>query len=290
MDSKLEKSALAIKDYNVISAIDSIFKNINAVEVLSDYNLLDKFTSNYRKWLITSNNIELIGLSKFKYATYIHGTVQGFDLFYAEFSQRRFRCFRGEFLYHTLSWRNNYNFKYLDDNILDKNDAVVISIPFSDNGAIHPDTNVILKQCDELNIPVLIDSAYINLSKNISINLNHKCIHTICFSLSKTFYSVDRLRVGLRLQKKFNDDPIDVFNSFKMVNNIGLHVAINLMNIFNSDYIVEKYSKKQNQICKKFNLIPSNCINFGLGNNEYCEFNRGGEFNRVCISRLLNNV
>ena len=75
-----------------------------------------------------------------------------------------------------------------------------------------------------------------------------------------------------------------------MVNNIGLHVAINLMNIFNSDYIVEKYSKKQNQICKKFNLIPSNCINFGLGNNEYCEFNRGGEFNRVCISRLLNNV
>ena len=162
-------------------------------------------------------------------------------------------------------------------------------MPFSDNGGIHPMTYDIIKECDKLNIPVLIDSAYMNISKGITVDLEYDCIHTVCFSLSKAFYSIDRLRVGMRLQRVFKDDPIDVFNSIGMVNNIGAYVGINLLYNFNPDYIPKKYSSKQSLICKEFNLTPSDCVIFGIGGDEYSDFNRGGELNRVCISDILKN-
>jgi len=37
----------------------------------------------------------------------------------------------------------------------------------------------LLDRCDELDIPVLIDFAYISISKDIKINLNHPCIKTL---------------------------------------------------------------------------------------------------------------
>ena len=52
---------------------------------------------------------------------------------------------------------------------LKKNDCFVVSVPFSDSGSIHPQTEEILKKCDELKIPVLIDSAYYSISGGLKI-------------------------------------------------------------------------------------------------------------------------
>ena len=40
-----------------------------------------------------------------------------------------------------------------------KNDCFVVSIPFSDSGGLHPQTEETLKKCDDIKIPVLVDSA-----------------------------------------------------------------------------------------------------------------------------------
>ena len=65
---------------------------------------------------------------------------------------------------------------------------MVISVPFSDNGYIHPDTQEILETCNKLEIPVLIDLAYYNLARGIDFNLDEPCISTFTFSLSKGFF------------------------------------------------------------------------------------------------------
>ena len=106
-------------------------------------------------------------------------------------------------------------------------------------------------------------------------------------SLSKAFYSLDRLRVGMRLKREFNDDPIDVFNSIGMVNLFGIHVGNELINKYSPDFLVEKYKNKQIDICNSLKIQPSKCIIFGLGNNDFVEYNRGGSFNRVGLSSLL---
>ena len=38
----------------------------------------------------------------------------------------------------------------------------MVSVPFSDSGTLHPKTEEVLK-CDELKLPVLMDSAYYSI-------------------------------------------------------------------------------------------------------------------------------
>ena len=46
-------------------------------------------------------------------------------------------------------------------------------------------------------------------------------------------------------------------------------------------------SEKQKEICSNFNFDVSNCVVFGLGDEGYSKFNRGSQWNRVCISNFL---
>ena len=172
-------------------------KNGQKMLDLNNINLNSKqFNTYYFQWIQKSKLNKLRGIKKFKHVAFVHGTSQSFDFFYAENKSKRFRCFKGDFFYHVISWkRNNSKFAYLDDGKIKKNDAVVISIPFSDNGYIHNMTNDILEQCDKLGVPVLIDLAYYNLVRELNFNINRPCISTITFSLSKGYYPLDKLRI-----------------------------------------------------------------------------------------------
>jgi len=152
---------------------------------------------------------------------------------------------------------------------------------------LHDMTMDILDQCDSLDIPVMIDLAYYNLVRELDFNLNRPSIKSITFSLSKGFYPMDKLRVGIRCKREFTDDPIDVFNSYDMFNKAGAAMGLKIMKKFSPDHNQKKYYKKQLEICNHFDLEPSKCIIFGLGGKKYSKFNRGLKTNRVCISKLL---
>ena len=284
---KLARNTLPIKDDEIISFVKETDKDNFLYNSLQNIELKEQFLKKYFSWISTSKLNVLKGLDRFDNLSYVHGTSQSFDAFYAENKDRRFRCFKGDFFYHALSWRNNYTFSYLDDEELDKNDAVVMSIPFSDNGNVHPNTSQVIETCNKLQIPVLIDLAYYNLARGINFNLDEPCISTITFSLSKGFYLLDRLRIGIRCKKEFNDDPVDVFNSFDMFNKAGAALGLEIMNKFSPDYIQNKYYEKQKEICSNFNFDVSNCVVFGLGDEGYPKFHRGSQWNRVCISNFL---
>ena len=284
---KLSKNALTIPDTEFISFVKKTDSANFFFNALQNSELKDQFLNEYFGWIQTSKLNTLKGLEKFKNLSYVHGTSQTFDLFYAENRNCRFRCFKGDFLYHTLSWRNNYTYSYIDEEKLQPNDAVVISVPFSDNGYLHPDTEEVIETCNKLEIPVLIDLAYYNLAREIHFNLDEPCISTITFSLSKTFFLLNRLRVGIRCKRDFSDDPIDVFNSFDMFNKAGAALGLEMIKTFSPDHNQNKFYKKQNEVCSKFGLEPSKSIIFGLGDERYSKFNRGAMWNRVCISDLL---
>jgi len=284
---KLSRNTLPIRDPEIISFIKKIDNNNFLFDALQNSELKDKFLNEYFSWIQTSKLNNLNGLNFFKNLSYVHGTSQTFDAFYAENRNCRFRCFKGDFFYHSISWRNNYNYSFIDDDKLKPNDAVVISIPFSDNGYVHPDTEEVLETCNKLEIPVLIDLAYYNLARGIDFNLNHPCISTITFSLSKGFSLLDRLRIGMRCKRNFNDDPVDVFNSFDMFNKAGAAMGLEIIKNISPDHNQNKFYEKQKDVCGKFNFEQSNCVVFGLGDESYSKFNRGSHWNRVCISNFL---
>ena len=283
----LEGNALPIRDSEVLSFIKKIDDNNFFSNSLQDLTIRDRFLKEYFEWIQTSKLNKLHGIKKFKHLSYVHGTSQAFDFFYAENSKCRFRCFKGDFMYHALSWDRNYKFSYLDDESVQKNDAVIISIPFSGNGSLHDKTLEVLEKCDLLGVPVMIDLAYYNLARGINFNLDRPSIKSITFSLSKSFYPLDKLRVGIRCKKEFSDDPVDIFNSFDMFNKPGASLGLEIFKKFSPDHNQIKFRKKQYQICSEFDLNPSECVIFGLGDERFKQFNRDSRWNRVCLSPLL---
>lgn len=285
--SQFSKNTLPIPNRQHIDLLQHLEQEGVISRSLFDLELKEKFLNTYFEWIQQSRLNLLEGIQQYKHLSYVHGTSQAFDLFYAEHNTRRFRCFKGEFVYHRLSWRNNFHFSYLEDDDLAPTDAVVLSVPFSDTGNIHPQACGLMAECEEKGVPVLIDCAYYNIARNIFFNLNFSCIKVVTFSLSKVFYGLDRFRIGLRCVRIFKDDPIDVFNSYDMINKPGAAIGLEFLKCYGPDSNQNNFHEKQLEICSVFNLIPSCCTIFGLSQNDYPEFNRGGQLNRVCISNAL---
>ena len=97
---------------------------------LDDIAVQDRFTSKYFDWLNNSTENNLQNLDQFPVAAYSNGTTESFDKFYLKNSQRRFRCFRGEYMYHGASWKTYFpNWCYIEEDSIQANDAVVMSMP-----------------------------------------------------------------------------------------------------------------------------------------------------------------
>ena len=259
-------------------------------DLIYDDSILDKFKSKFVSWIKSSKYNKLSGLEVYHSVSYIHGTVQAFDHFYLIQKKKRFRFFKGEFFYHKCSFRHDWNWAYIEDDEIKNGDAVILSVPFSDYGKQHPLlTEDFLNYCDANSIPCLLDFAYYPMAKNINVNLNHRCIQAICFSLSKPFYGMEHLRVGIRMVSEYRtlDDGINAFNEQQMVNRFGAAVGLELMNNFSVDYNWDTFGEKYSKVCNQMGLEETDCVMFGIGGDEYNSLNRGSEKNRVCISDLL---
>ena len=124
-------------------------------------------------------------------------------------------------------------------------------------------------------------------------DLNRDCIKAITFSLSKAFYGAERVRIGIRCKKEYNDDPVDLFTSMGMLSKISAGVGLELCNEFSPDYNHEKYRLSQIDICKKLNIEPSDCVQFGItdkSHKDFGDYDRGSRWRRVCISKLLSDM
>jgi hypothetical protein len=272
----------AVNDVNVLNAMQNI-----SLDQFSNIDINKQFCQTYLDW-IKQHPHNTTGLDNFKYAVYSHGTSESFDKFYMKNLNRRFRIFRSEYLYHQLAWRNSkLNWDYIEDGKLDGNDAVIISYPFADTGNKHEQMDFILHNCSALNIPVLIDCAYYTISSELDFDFNHKCITDITFSLSKTF-PVAHARIGMRLTKEDDDDTLFVYEKANYQNRLGAILGLELINNFSSDYIVNKYRTTQIKFCKITNTKPSATVLFGIGGDEWIDYNRGSNTNRLSFHNYLN--
>ena len=252
------------------------------------------FTHQYQ-WIQKSKLNTLDGLTAFGAVDFVHGTSQAFDFFYMSHNRKRFRCLRGDYVYHKVSWKNYFNWCYYDEDELKAGDALVISLPFSDFGSAHPMLDTILDRCDELSIPVLLDCAYYCIAKDLKVNIDRPCVDTVTFSLSKAFYGMERLRGGIRCRRKPIDDGGVLINDFHCVSKIAAGVGIELIRHFEPDYNQNRFGQRQLELCDELALEPSNCVLFGLADKSHPRFggndyNRGTDWRRVCLSTLLGDM
>lgn len=249
----------------------------------------EDFCFKYLEWIKSTRENVVSGLEHFPVLAYCNGTTEAFDKFYMKNSTRRFRCYKGEYMYHQATWRNCWpNWKFIEDAPLDPNDAVVLSLPFSNTGNEHPHTQSLLKFCNDLGIPVLIDCAYFGVCSQVMFNFNYDCITDITFSMSKAFPAAYH-RIGMRLTRTDDDDPLLVINKIGYTNRYAAQVGLELLATQTPDTMVEMYREKQEAFCKHLKVEPSKTVLFGIDhNNQYPEYNRGAATNRLSFHKFLN--
>lgn len=275
-----------IQDQNLLDALDSCAKELPGM--LFDTQVSEQFCNRYVEWIQSTKNNSIQGLDQFPFAVQTNATTEAFDKFYIANHTRRFRCFRGEYMYHQVAWRNSWpDWQFLEDAPIDSNDAVVVSYPFSDTGTKHQCMDKILQRCSELDVPVLIDCAYFGICGNIEFNFSWPCITTITFGLSKTF-PVSHARIGMRLTKIDDDDPAFVYQKTNYTNRISAGLGLFFMKSYGPDYVYNKYRSIQLEFCDSLNVTPSDCVMFGIGDSDWEEYNRGSDTNRLSFHKYLH--
>lgn len=247
-----------------------------------------EFLDDYYNWCIQPHTIH--GIEKYKYLNYANGTTEVFDKFYQRHMHRRLRLWKGEYFYHQIQAKLYFkdNFAWIDESPIMENDLVVVSMPFSDTGLIPHNYNTIMEECCVRNVPVMIDMAYLNLTGSMTYNIDYECITTLATSLSK-FFPVETDRIGMRMERYLIDDTLNAYttNFIPYVNTRSISLGHAIIKNFDPLYIYNKYKVQQQLICKELNVIESNCVFFGIDNqNLFEEYNRGGKTNRLCFSKL----
>jgi len=291
------RGARPIRNKEILDFDSHIQKNDLIVPTIEEYSDV------WRNWLNYSDNKSILGLEHFTHTDYTQGTSQTFDNFILKHcNTKEIIVVQGDFQYHAclgkhVNFKNIYENEHsqinLEEQLHGKNlHALIISAPFSDFGCLHPDFDHLMKVCNVHDIPVCLDLAYWGIAKDINLNLNdYPAIKEVTCSLSKPFFTLENHRVGVRFTREYVDDGISMLNEVKMANNYSMALGVEYMKNFSADYNWIKYRQKYELICKDENLIWTDCIIFGLGDEErHEEFNRGIEGNyRVCVSEWLGD-
>lgn len=269
----LLQGSRAVKYPKVVNFLNNVFDQ-SLYQQLGDVNNLREFVHNFPEWINNHAGNKLHGLDKFQ-IDFSAGTTQSFDSFYFRHKNRRMRCLVGEYFYHLKTWiSTNTLWSFVtDEDPITGNDALVISLPFCDTGNQRSDFEDILERCNQLNVPVLVDCCYFPISFGINADLNHPCVDTVTFSLSKAF-PVANLRIGVRFTKPGIFDGQSLYNSIGYTNCLSAFVGNKLINQFSSNYIFDTYQEKQTQVCNFLNLTPSQSVLFATGDETWSYFSR----------------
>jgi len=257
-----------------------------------DHDLIrEGFIDTYKSWMPSTHKFK--GFEKFTEGCFTQGTTESFAQFYIRYrNHKRLRLAKGEYFYHQMMhglWYKD-SFAWLDEDDIRMGDVLLLSVPFSDTGAVPYNLEELLDECDRNNVHVMLDLAYVNLAVGLEINFEHRCIQYVVSSLSKVF-PVENHRIGIRLQKPLDkfEDQIYVINEkgYNYINLLSAYVGKEMMVNFEANYIYNKYRDAQDFYCRKYDVTASPSVYFGIDhNNKYPVYNRGNDTNRLCFSRI----
>lgn len=284
----LFKGSFGIPDKSidkVLSEIDSA----KAKQFFRSDQMSKEFIDSYERWLFLNKDYSIYGLDKNKFHAYITlGITQSFHDFYQINYNRRLKIKKGEYPYHKAFFNSiGKNWGWIDDEGITSNDFVILSCPFSGNGSVALEQEI-LHSCNEHNVPVLVDCAFWGLSEPLSLNLKqYPCIKIVAFSLSK-FFNVGRLRIGMMYSQYKEQASAAILAPYHYTNSWSAYIGLQLINNFSINYMNKKYKHTQKKLCERLNLSVSDTVLFGIGEGEkWKDFQRDGVINRICLSQAI---
>lgn len=237
----------------------------------------------FESWIHNSKHRQFVGLNNFPHRALCSGTNQAIETFANRNQSRRIRFSKNEYVGAKIICNaNGLSWKWLEDGIIEQNDAVIISCPFSGNGGYINNFDQLLTDCQPASVPVLIDAAYFGISTGIKIDVSNPCITDVCVSISKPFSTM--LRHGIRFTREYHDDILQITSDMGILPRPCVSVASQILCEFNSDYIVDRYISKYKKVCIDHDLEQTPTITLALGSPDtFADFKRG-DYIRICVT------
>jgi len=237
--------------------------------VSRDTQIVDNTVDKFKNWLHNTANLYL-GLGQFDYVDAIDGNTQAFDLFYLRHRNKHIKICKGEWIYNVQQLEaNNFNWSYVEDVPLAKGDALLISAPFSGYGAIHPNMQNLLNQCEDLQIPVLIDACFSVVTSKVVYDFSSPAIENISFGCSKIF-PLQGVPAGIRYSRL----PLNDFQTIKLKREYQNRLNFAVLNRFldiPQQTIIDIIKQRQTHWCDYFKLQPCDVGYYGLASDYLLE-------------------
>lgn len=277
------KSHQPVTDRSVVSTIIDEFKYITKKEICLESWQADYHSDVYRTWISQGTLCKVTGLDNFSKFAFTGGTTPALESFVLHWPSRRLRISQAEFvLPRVFADYQQRNWCYLEHDLVQPDDFVIISLPFSGNGMWYTNFDQLLNDCAEKSVPVCLDLAYIGIAYDMQIDLSHPAIAAVTTSISKPYSTM--LRHGIRFTKERWDDAAQNTTELGIVPRANIHVASKVMTKYGRDYIPDVYLAKTKAVCRELGLTETNVITLALGDSDlHREFVRGG-YPRVCIT------
>lgn len=220
--------------------------------VISTY---EDFISSFEKAIENNESFTVSGLENFNQKDVIVGCNHFLDELIMTHGLESIQHLGGYGYYKKLDPR----VKHASVDTLVKGKPLILEYPFPKYGGEHKDHKAIMKKCNDLEIDVYLDCAWLPTSWDIHLDLNEPCIKGLAMSLSKC-YGLHWSRIGVRWLRNEKKDSIWLQNKHRMVSFASVMLGKYYLDRLPIDYLVKKYKQRYYEVCDFFNHKPGNTI------------------------------
>lgn len=244
----ITETLFPIKDAKMVALRKSWF---DAPQVEKSYK---SFIPEAEEWFKASKQNDIHGWSSLPCVDVTMGCTHYIESFIQKHGWHGFQILKNEYSYYTLMGKHGVE---VDD--LEPNKPMIVTMPHWTFCDVRPEWSEILRSCEQKNIDIHLDMAWIVTARDIQIDLSHPCIKSVGMSLSKM--SLQWSRVGLRFSKQKTMDSITIFNEFyKDTNVIATSIGSYWIDNFDRDYLWNNYGCDHKNLCLALDIQPTKII------------------------------
>ena len=212
------------------------------------------FSSTADAWFKSSKLVNLHGWNQFPCVDVTMGNTHYIESFVLKYGWDNFQLLPEDYGYYAMMGKFGTHPGELTPNM-----PLIVSLPNWKYADIRPEWNNVLTECEEKNIDIHIDFAWLTTARDINFDIGHPNIKSFAMSMSK--YNMQWNRVGLRWSKQRTMDSITMFNHYYGDVNSGIiSCGAYMMNNLPRDYVWDTYGEKYDSLCQEHNLIKTKML------------------------------
>lgn len=211
----------------------------------------NKFVDKATEWFLSTKINTIKGMEKFPCVDVIMGCTHFIESFVSK-NKWNVQILEREYAYYSLMGKRPTQVGQLEAGV-----PLIVSLPNYYYGS-RPEWEQILKECEDKNIDIHIDCAWLTAAKGFTLDFDHPNIKSFAMSMSK--YNMSWNRIGLRWSRQRTMDSCTLISTQKKYNELTTACGSFMMDNLPRDYGWEKYSSAIDIICKKFDLEPTMCF------------------------------